>query len=89
MIIDLTTVVFADRTRSNVTIDCCWPMFNFDFNSSQCCCKVQRTCKQVIMELYLLYKVFIPWQLTVILMKCMAEKLDHTTYKECQQTVIF
>ena len=25
MIIDLTTVVFADRTRSKFTIDCCWP----------------------------------------------------------------
>ena len=48
---DLTTVVFADRTRSKFTIDCCWPMFNFDFNSSKCCYKVQRTCKQVIMEL--------------------------------------
>ena len=34
-------VVFADRTRSKFTIDCCWPMFNFDFNSSKCCCKVQ------------------------------------------------
>ena len=32
-------------------------------------------------------KVFIPWQLTVILMKYMVEKLYHT-YKECQQTVI-
>ena len=47
---DLTTVVFADRTRSKFTIDC-WSMFNFDFNSSKCCCKVQRTCKQVSMEL--------------------------------------
>ena len=39
MIIDLTTVVFADRTRSKFTIDCCWPLFNFNFNSSKCCCK--------------------------------------------------
>ena len=38
MIIDLTTVVFADRTRSKFTIDCCWPLFNFNFNSSKCCC---------------------------------------------------
>ena len=41
------------------------------------------------MEFYLLYKVFIPWQLTVILMKYMVEKLYHITYKQCQQTVIF
>ena len=27
------------------------PMFNFDFDSSKCCCKVQRTCKQMIMDL--------------------------------------
>ena len=41
------------------------------------------------MESYLLYQVFIPWQLTVILMQYMVEKLYHITYKECQQTVIF
>ena len=35
MIIDLTTVGFADRTRSKFTIDCCWPLFNFNFNSSK------------------------------------------------------
>ena len=32
MFIDLTAVAFADRTRSKFTIDCCCPMFNFDFN---------------------------------------------------------
>ena len=35
MIIDLTTVGFADRTRSKFTIDCGWPLFNFNFNSSK------------------------------------------------------
>ena len=42
----------------------------FDFNSSKCCCKVQRTCKQGSWHWYSRYKVFISWQLTVILMKC-------------------
>ena len=27
------------------------PMFTFEFNSSKCCCKVQRTCKQVFTDL--------------------------------------
>ena len=26
------------------------PMFTFEFNSSKWCCKVQRTCKQVITD---------------------------------------
>ena len=34
-LLDLTTVGFADRTRSKFTIDCCWPLFNFNFNSSK------------------------------------------------------
>ena len=42
-------VAFADRTRSKLII--VEPMFNFDFNFSKCWCKVQRTCKQVIMDL--------------------------------------
>ena len=82
---DLTTVIFADRTRSKFTIDCCCLMFNFD--SSKCCCKVQRTCQQVTWSYIYCRKVFIPWQLSVIL--SMMEKLYHITYKECQQTVIF
>ena len=46
------------------------PMFTFDFNSSKCCCKVQRTCKQVIMDIMdhgscTVDKVFISWHLTV------------------------
>ena len=42
-----------------------------------------------LIDYYSRYKVFIPLQLTVILMKYMVEKLYHITYKECQQTVIF